>query len=81
MRLDAVVCQVGTLVGHDCGAVPEPSWARLACDDARSTAEQAFAHLHANMLNESGAPPPGAYEALFVTPTHKLFPLVPLVSA
>ena len=36
---DAVVSQVGTLVGLYCGAGPEPGWVPVDYDDARSTDE------------------------------------------
>ncbi|WP_419551247.1 glutamate-1-semialdehyde 2,1-aminomutase [Candidatus Poriferisodalis sp.] len=67
---DAVVCQVGTLVGLYCGAGPEPGWVPTNYDDARVTDEQAYARLHAELLARGVAFAPGAYEAMFVSLAH-----------
>ena len=67
---DAVVCQVGTLVGLYCGAGPEPGWVPVDYDDARSTDEGAYARLHAELLKRGVAFAPGAYEAIFVGLAH-----------
>ena len=69
-RFDAVVCQAGTLVGLYCGTGPEPGWALVDYDYARSTDEQAYARLHAELLQRGVAFAPGAYEALFVGLAH-----------
>ena len=68
--LEAIVCQVGTLVGLYCGAGPEPGWAPVDYDDARTTDEQAYARLHAELLTRGVAFAPGAYEAIFVGLAH-----------
>ena len=67
---DAVVCQVGTLVGLYCGPGPEPGWVPVDYDDARSTDERAYARLHAELLKRGVAFAPGAYEAIFVGLAH-----------
>ncbi|MCY3608316.1 MAG: glutamate-1-semialdehyde 2,1-aminomutase [Acidimicrobiaceae bacterium] len=67
---DAVVCQVGTLVGLYCGTGPEPGWLPVDYDDARTTDEQAYARLHAELLKRGVAFAPGAYEAIFVSLAH-----------
>ncbi|WP_419946800.1 glutamate-1-semialdehyde 2,1-aminomutase [Candidatus Poriferisodalis sp.] len=67
---DAVVSQVGTLVGLYCGAGPEPGWVPVDYDDARSTDEEAYARLHAELLRRGVAFAPGAYEAIFVGLAH-----------
>ena len=67
---DAAVCQVGTLVGPYCGAGPEPGWVPADYDDARTTDEQAYARLHAELLTRGVAFAPGAYEAIFVSLAH-----------
>ncbi len=67
---DAAVCQVGTLVGLYCGAGPEPGWLPVDYDDARTTDEQAYARLHAELLARGVAFAPGAYEAIFVGLAH-----------
>ena len=67
---DAVVTQVGTLVGLYCGSVSEAGWAPVDYDDARSTDEQAYARLHAELLRRGVAFAPGAYEAIFVSLAH-----------
>ena len=67
---DAVVCQVGTLVGLYCSAGPEPGWLPVDYDDARTTDEQAYARLHAELLARGVAFAPGAYEAIFVGLAH-----------
>ena len=67
---DAVVTQVGTLVGLYCGPVAEAGWAPVDYDDARSTDEQAYARLHAELLRRGVAFAPGAYEAIFVSLAH-----------
>ncbi|MCY3892628.1 MAG: glutamate-1-semialdehyde 2,1-aminomutase [Acidimicrobiaceae bacterium] len=67
---DAVVCQVGTLVGLYCGTGPEPGWRPVDYDDARTTDEQAYARLHAELLKRGVAFAPGAYEAIFVSLAH-----------
>ena len=67
---EAIVCQVGTLVGLYCGAGPEPGWAPADYDDARTTDEQAYAGLHAELLTRGVAFAPGAYEAIFVGLAH-----------
>ena len=67
---DAVVTQVGTLVGLYCGSVREAGWVPVDYDDARSTDEQAYARLHAELLRRGVAFAPGAYEAIFVSLAH-----------
>lgn len=67
---DAVVCQAGTLVGLYCGAGPRPGWTPADYDDARTTDEQAYARLHAELLQRGVAFAPGAYEAIFVSLAH-----------
>ena len=67
---DAVVCQAGALVGLYCGAGPQPGWAPADYDDARTTDEQAYARLHAELLQRGVAFAPGAYEAIFVSLAH-----------
>ena len=67
---DAVVTQVGTLVGLYCGPAPEAGWAPVDYDEARSTDEQAYARLHAELLRRGVAFAPGAYEAIFVSLAH-----------
>lgn len=67
---DAVVTQVGTLVGLYCGPAPAVGWAPVDYDDARSTDEQAYARLHAELLRRGVALAPGAYEAIFVGLAH-----------
>ena len=67
---DAVVCQVGTLVGLYCGPGPDPGWAPVDYDDASSTDERAYARLHAELLKRGVAFAPGAYEAIFVGLAH-----------
>lgn len=69
-RFDVVVCQVGTLVGLYCGTGPGPDWAPADYDDARTTDEQAYARLHAELLRRGVAFAPGAYEAVFVSLAH-----------
>lgn len=67
---DAAVVQVGTLVGLYCGSGPEPGWAPIDYDDARTADEQAYARLHAELLRRGVAFAPGAYEAIFVGLAH-----------
>ena len=67
---DAVVVQVGTLVGLYCGSAVEPGWIPVDYDDARTTDEQAYARLHAELLKRGVAFAPGAYEAIFVSLAH-----------
>ncbi|WP_323671410.1 glutamate-1-semialdehyde 2,1-aminomutase [Candidatus Poriferisodalis multihospitum] len=67
---DAAVVQVGTLVGLYCGPAAEPGWAPVDYDDARTTDEQAYARLHAELLKRGVAFAPGAYEAIFVSLAH-----------
>ena len=67
---DANVCQVGTLVGLYCGAGPASGWVPADYDDARTTDEQAYARLHAELLARGVAFAPGAYEAMFVSLAH-----------
>ena len=67
---EAIVCQVGTLVGLYCGAGSEPGWAPADYDDARTTDEQAYARLHAELLTRGVSFAPGAYEAIFVGLAH-----------
>ena len=67
---DAVVTQVGTLVGLYCGPAAEAGWVAVDYDDARSTDEQAYARLHAELLRRGVAFAPGAYEAIFVSLAH-----------
>ncbi|WP_419930620.1 glutamate-1-semialdehyde 2,1-aminomutase [Candidatus Poriferisodalis sp.] len=67
---DAAVVQVGTLVGLYCGSVAEPGWVPVDYDDARTTDEQAYARLHAELLKRGVAFAPGAYEAIFVGLAH-----------
>ena len=67
---DAIVCQVGTLVGLYCGSGPASDWAPTGYDDARTTDEQAYARLHAELLSRGVAFAPGAYEAIFVSLAH-----------
>jgi len=67
---DAAVVQVGTLVGLYCGPVAEPGWIPVDYDDARTTDEQAYARLHAELLKRGVAFAPGAYEAIFVSLAH-----------
>ena len=67
---DAVVTQVGTLVGLYCGPATEAGWVPVDYDDARSTDEQAYARLHAELLRRGVAFAPGAYEAIFVSLAH-----------
>ncbi|WP_423916051.1 glutamate-1-semialdehyde 2,1-aminomutase [Candidatus Poriferisodalis sp.] len=71
---DAIVCQVGTLVGLYCGAGPTSGstsgWVPADYDDARTTDEQAYARLHAELLARGVAFAPGAYEAMFVSLAH-----------
>ena len=67
---DAAVVQVGTLVGLYCGPVAEPRWTPADYDDARTTDEQAYARLHAELLRRGVAFAPGAYEAIFVSLAH-----------
>ena len=67
---DAAVVQVGTLVGLYCGPVAGPGWIAADYDDARTTDEQAYARLHAELLRRGVAFAPGAYEAIFVSLAH-----------
>ena len=67
---DAAVVQVGTLVGLYCGPVAGPGWVAADYDDARTTDEQAYARLHAELLRRGVAFAPGAYEAIFVSLAH-----------
>ena len=69
---DARVIQEGTLLGLYMGQPPtdDPAWQPKNYDEARTTDEQSYARLHARMLNHGIALAPGAYEALFVSPTH-----------
>ncbi len=67
---DAAVVQVGTLVGLYCGSAVEPGWIPVDYDDARTTDEQAYARLHAELLKRGVAFAPGAYEAIFVSLAH-----------
>ena len=67
---DAAVVQVGTLVGLHCGPVAGPGWVAADYDDARTTDEQAYARLHAELLRRGAAFAPGAYEAIFVSLAH-----------
>ena len=67
---DAVVTQVGTLVGLYCGPAAAAGWVPVDYDDARSTDEQAYARLHAELLRRGVAFAPGAYEAIFVSLAH-----------
>ena len=67
---DAIVCRVGTLVGLYCGSGPASDWAPTGYDDARTTDEQAYARLHAELLSRGVAFAPGAYEAIFVSLAH-----------
>lgn len=67
---DAAVVQVGTLVGLYCGPVAESGWVPADYDDARTTDEQAYARLHAELLRRGVAFAPGAYEAVFVSLAH-----------
>lgn len=67
---DAVVCQVGTLVGLYCGAGSAPGWVPVDYDDARLTDEGSYARLHAEILKRGVAFAPGAYEAIFVGLAH-----------
>ncbi len=67
---DAAVCQVGTLVGLYCGAGPDAGRLPVDYDDARTTDEQAYARLHAELLARGVAFAPGAYEAIFVGLAH-----------
>ncbi len=67
---DAIVCQVGTLVGLYCGAETSAGWVPTDYDDARTTDEQAYARLHAELLQRGVALAPGAYEAIFVGLAH-----------
>ena len=67
---DAAVVQVGTLVGLYCGSAAEPDWVPVDYDDARTTDEQAYARLHAELLKRGVAFAPGAYEAIFVGLAH-----------
>ena len=67
---DAIVCQVGTLVGLYCGSGPTSDWVPADYDDARTTDEQAYARLHAELLARGVAFAPGAYEAIFVSLAH-----------
>ena len=67
---DAAVVQVGTLVGLYCGSVAEPGWTPVDYDNARTTDEQAYARLHAELLKRGVAFAPGAYEAIFVSLAH-----------
>ena len=67
---DANVCRVGTLVGLYCGAGPASGWVPADYDDARTTDEQAYARLHAELLARGVAFAPGAYEAMFVSLAH-----------
>ncbi|WP_419842560.1 glutamate-1-semialdehyde 2,1-aminomutase [Candidatus Poriferisodalis sp.] len=69
-RFEVVVTRVGTLVGLWCGAAPEAGWTPCDYDDARSTDEQAYARLHAELLARGVALAPGAYEAIFVGLAH-----------
>ena len=67
---DAAAVQVGTLVGLYCGPVAGPGWVPADYDDARTTDEQAYARLHAELLRRGVAFAPGAYEAIFVGLAH-----------
>ena len=67
---DAAVVQVGTLVGLYCGPAAAPGWVPVDYDDARTTDEQAYARLHAELLRRGVAFAPGAYEAIFVSLAH-----------
>ena len=67
---DAVVTQVGTLVGLYCGSSSEAGWVPVDYDGARSTDEQAYARFHAELLSRGVAFAPGAYEAIFVSLAH-----------
>lgn len=67
---DAAVVQAGTLVGLYCGPAAEPDWVPVDYDDARTTDEQAYARLHAELLKRGVAFAPGAYETIFVGLAH-----------
>ena len=68
----ATVIQEGTLLGLYMGQPPidDPTWRPKNYDEARTTDEQAYANLHADLLSRGASLAPGAYEAVFVSPTH-----------
>ncbi|WP_420445553.1 glutamate-1-semialdehyde 2,1-aminomutase [Candidatus Poriferisodalis sp.] len=69
---EARVIQEGTLLGLYMGPSPggNPEWQPKNYDEARTTDEQAYARLHAHMLDQGIALAPGAYEAIFVSLAH-----------
>ena len=69
---EATLIQEGTLLGLYMGQPPtdDPAWQPKNYDEARTTDEQAYARLHAQMLDNGIALAPGAYEAIFVSLTH-----------
>ena len=71
---EAMVIQEGALLGLYMGQSPsdDATWRPKNYDDARTTDEQAYARLHADLLSRGVALAPGAYEAVFVTPNHRI---------
>lgn len=69
---NARVIQEGTLLGLYMGQRPtdDPAWQPKNYDEARTTDEQAYARLHADLLSREVALAPGAYEAVFVSLAH-----------
>ncbi len=69
---EASIIQEGTLLGLYMGQPPidDATWRPKNYDDARTTDEQAYARLHAELLRRGVAFAPGAYEAIFVGLAH-----------
>ena len=69
---EASMVQEGTLLGLYMGQPPidDATWCPKNYDDARTTDEQAYTHLHTQALAQGIAFAPGAYEAIFVSLAH-----------
>ncbi len=69
---EASIIQEGTLLGLYMGQPPidDATWRPKNYDEARTTDEQAYARLHAELLRRGVAFAPGAYEAIFVGLAH-----------